>query len=571
MKLFILGLLTVVLVLSSFNSSVDAAISCEFAGQCPFPNLATCTNQECTYAQGNCGDASYCNQPPSSPTCADAGTRRTYPSQGTCPTGTCVYTPTDTPCNTPPAQSCTADDKVQTYSSSGTCSSGACSYQPNEATSCPSGQACQNGACVAQQVNTCAGVTCSPTVKTCPDGEQVSCGNTCSNGACSQCTPSCTGHDAPTQVESCIKTNTETVYSIKGESLVLKDGCKLSFLDNDVFVSLPQIGTHTCESQTSLKTSSEFCTEGKPYCDPNTNTCVQASELSSYQLDTDLFYPKAAKTGSVFYTQTEPGFQQETNLLSLDCVEQEGKFKFVIGEELVDVPTGISCSEGQAFIEQKCKSLSNGASLFAVGSGKYEDMLDYVEGDEKITFTCVGGDELSVSKTKLADLGGETVQKPFDIFGIFRPLFDFFTGFGNFFGLFSVAPATDQNTCSEDKSEEVPFDVIATVQTGLNTIPEDVSTILIAFNPQQECQKSWGAGNDASKAIDECQSKINCNPETCFEADTEKYNREATETNSKNGQYVQTENGVVYKYTCKFSLPCYCSSEETNTDTDPDT
>ncbi|MBI4162087.1 MAG: hypothetical protein HY513_00260 [Candidatus Aenigmarchaeota archaeon] len=42
----------------------------------------------------------------------------------------------------------------------------------------------------------CAGVSCSDSKITCPDGTEASCSNSCSAGTCSQCTPSCAGHES---------------------------------------------------------------------------------------------------------------------------------------------------------------------------------------------------------------------------------------------------------------------------------------------------------------------------------------------------------------------------------------
>ncbi len=42
----------------------------------------------------------------------------------------------------------------------------------------------------------CAGVTCSASTTTCPDGFVASCSNSCSAGACSSCAPSCASHEA---------------------------------------------------------------------------------------------------------------------------------------------------------------------------------------------------------------------------------------------------------------------------------------------------------------------------------------------------------------------------------------
>ncbi len=45
--------------------------------------------------------------------------------------------------------------------------------------------------------NVCQGVTCSESTLTCPDGYVATCSNSCdsSTGQCSQCTPSCSGHE----------------------------------------------------------------------------------------------------------------------------------------------------------------------------------------------------------------------------------------------------------------------------------------------------------------------------------------------------------------------------------------
>lgn len=49
----------------------------------------------------------------------------------------------------------------------------------------------------------CAGITCTDSYKTCPDGDGAKCSNTCSSGVCSSCAPDCSGHVACTESWTC--------------------------------------------------------------------------------------------------------------------------------------------------------------------------------------------------------------------------------------------------------------------------------------------------------------------------------------------------------------------------------
>jgi hypothetical protein len=104
-----------------------------------------------------------CNAPPAK-TCV-AGAARLYSPSGTCASGTCSYSHTDTPCdngcangvcnppacggvtcNTPPATTCTTANRLHTYFPIGSCASATCSYAAYDI---DCSQGCINGACIA--------------------------------------------------------------------------------------------------------------------------------------------------------------------------------------------------------------------------------------------------------------------------------------------------------------------------------------------------------------------------------------------------------------------------------------
>jgi hypothetical protein len=120
---------------------------------------------------GACVDACtgvVCESPPT-PTCAGAGTLRTFAASGTCAGGTCTYAPTDvacdhgcstgacvdqnlcttgTTCQMPPQPACEGGSR-RTFTAPGSCDmgTGQCTY-PSTLESCPNG--CLQGYCVAQ-------------------------------------------------------------------------------------------------------------------------------------------------------------------------------------------------------------------------------------------------------------------------------------------------------------------------------------------------------------------------------------------------------------------------------------
>ena len=124
-----------------------------------------CTTGD-TCQAGTCsGTTIACTTPGFGPTCADANTRRTPVTPGTCDGGTCTYATQDTvcefgcesgacvgdpcaqvTCDTPPEPSCQGSLLQTAVPGSGVCSGGLCTWSFNT-TTCANG--CTGGACVA--------------------------------------------------------------------------------------------------------------------------------------------------------------------------------------------------------------------------------------------------------------------------------------------------------------------------------------------------------------------------------------------------------------------------------------
>lgn len=142
-----------------------------------------------------------CTTPPA-PSCLDSKTLRTWGPSGTCSKGQCSYTHKDSSCpwqcsgdvcvaspctgvtcNTPPAPKCLDPKSLRTWSANGSCTSGLCSYTYTNSI-CP--WQCSGGACVSSP---CAGVTCTtPPGSICLDAKSLRTWNapgSCSNGVCS--------------------------------------------------------------------------------------------------------------------------------------------------------------------------------------------------------------------------------------------------------------------------------------------------------------------------------------------------------------------------------------------------
>ena len=172
-------------------------------------------------ASGACNDdpcqGVTCNQPPAG-ACVNPTTLRTFSSSGMCNGGACSYAPSDfncqygcsagaclndpcqgVTCNAPPAKTCVAG-AARLYSPAGTCASGTCNYSYTD-TPCDNG--CANGVC---NPPSCGGVTCNtPPVATCTSANRlhtyfplgscasttcsyaaydIDCSQGCINGAC---------------------------------------------------------------------------------------------------------------------------------------------------------------------------------------------------------------------------------------------------------------------------------------------------------------------------------------------------------------------------------------------------
>ena len=138
-----------------------------------FPSAGACVDGGCSYAPAD----QACDAPPP-PSCADAATRRAFDPSGTCFDGGCSYAPIDTACDSPPPPACANPSTLRTFASSGACFDGGCSYLPaDQACAGPTNGVgfCDGGAC---------GSACDPGFH--------SCGSQCaSNSSPATCGTSC--------------------------------------------------------------------------------------------------------------------------------------------------------------------------------------------------------------------------------------------------------------------------------------------------------------------------------------------------------------------------------------------
>ncbi|MGE0788030.1 MAG: hypothetical protein AB7S26_20325 [Sandaracinaceae bacterium] len=116
------------------------ATCADFDTRRSFAAVGTCAMGSCSYAPTN----EDCDTPPAA-TCVDGDTRRSF-GMGRCTGGACNYPPIDEDCVSPPAPTCVNPTTRRVYSPSGTCATGSCQYTFTD-TTCPSG--CAAGACTA--------------------------------------------------------------------------------------------------------------------------------------------------------------------------------------------------------------------------------------------------------------------------------------------------------------------------------------------------------------------------------------------------------------------------------------
>ena len=180
----------------------DASGVCN-AGTCSYPSKTQtcsfgCASDACT--GDPCAGVS-CTSPPAS-YCVDAFVKKSF-GNGTCNTGTCTYSPTDTTCQygcaagackgdpcagvsctSPPAKYCVNATTLRSFANPGTCAGGSCTYAPSDST-CQFG--CVNGAC--STTDPCQGVTCtSPPGPSCFNATTLRTSTspgTCAGGNCS--------------------------------------------------------------------------------------------------------------------------------------------------------------------------------------------------------------------------------------------------------------------------------------------------------------------------------------------------------------------------------------------------
>ena len=214
---------------------------------CPFGCASgACVNDPCTGVT--------CNMPPAR-TCLNTTTLRSFSPTGSCSGGGCSYAPSDmmcafgcasgacqndpcagVTCTTPPATTCVGNS-VRTYSAAGTCTTGTCGYTFTDS-ACPG--SCSNGACVAP---TCGGTTCNaPPASTCLNANRLRTAfplGTCNNSTCSYtqyevlCSQGCINGaciagswtlEFMPQASPPVFINTDTIFDAAGEPIQV--GCE---------------------------------------------------------------------------------------------------------------------------------------------------------------------------------------------------------------------------------------------------------------------------------------------------------------------------------------------------------
>jgi sulfatase modifying factor 1 len=202
----------------------DSVGSCS-AGVCSYAShqiACTCQSQACT--TDPCVGVT-CASPPAA-ICKDANTATTYAASGTCGAGSCSYKPMDTSCaygcasgackpnpcvgvtcTSAPASTCKNATTQTTYASPGTCSSGTCNYTPTD-TGCGANKACAGaGVCSVCKADTSCGSTCAAcgaSTPKCKDlGTTSQCVGCLSNADCSGATPVCSASNACVARPSC--------------------------------------------------------------------------------------------------------------------------------------------------------------------------------------------------------------------------------------------------------------------------------------------------------------------------------------------------------------------------------
>lgn len=71
----------------------------------------------------------------------------------------------------------------------------------------------------------CSNVLCADSSIICPDNASVSCSNTCTDGLCSNCTPSCVGHDIPPDLCMNVSCSNSTSVCPDGVSVGCVNSC----------------------------------------------------------------------------------------------------------------------------------------------------------------------------------------------------------------------------------------------------------------------------------------------------------------------------------------------------------
>ena len=301
-------------------------VSCATAGQ-------VCLAGACVDPGPDCAANEDCASPPSS-TCSEAGDLQTYFTAGTCDAGVCSYEFSTAPCesgfvcddgtcvpssggpcadvtcDSPPANSCTAEGLRVAWDASGTCeaATGECAYTSTTA-ACPSGEVCDDGACVTDP-GPCGGACDSP-----PDdpfcngsGQAVTFAGTCDTAVpeCvySEVVTDCTGGDVclggtcvdPADVCADVVCNEVPANDCEGNSVRVWAGACVSAdasCDYTVASSTPCTGDLQCRNGACVNLcagvtcvqETDFCLDAATAvrfsaagtCSPTTGTCDNAT------------------------------------------------------------------------------------------------------------------------------------------------------------------------------------------------------------------------------------------------------------------------------------------------------
>ena len=230
-----------------------------------------------------------CTSPPAS-TCINSSTLRTYNSPGSCSSGSCSYSNTDTncqfgcsngrcnndtcagvSCTTPSSNTCSGTNKI-TYNSPGSCSGGSCSYSS-------SSSACPSTGCSGTTLQT--GGTCSAGSCTFTSSQNCAASNACVNSGVAYQTCS-NSNTAVTRQDRIFNSYTCSGNACSLASSAASSGCT-AVDTNAVTCSQP---SPTCVSSTLLRTYTSACSSGSCVNTSTDSACPAGQVCSNGQCKT---------------------------------------------------------------------------------------------------------------------------------------------------------------------------------------------------------------------------------------------------------------------------------------------